>query len=358
MKLYQIVETVERNNDAGTKAVQDTVIIAENVGLKPIYIKKNNTKNTLISRVTRQLNYSAEWSAAYRIIEPNSIVMLQNPFRSRQFLREWVLRKLKKKKNVKFVSLIHDVEELRQFLFSNYYKHEFEFMLEQSDVFIVHNENMADFFRKRGIPEEKLVILEIFDYLQEVKNFCIPQFEKKIIVAGNLDAKKCGYIGELSQLKNVEIQLYGPNFDNKMKAYGNIHYGGSLPPDKVSEKLTSGFGLVWDGTSIDGCKGDAGQYLRYNNPHKLSLYLSSGLPVIIWSGAAEADFVKKNGVGIVVDSLFELPDNMMKITEEKYTDMQKNAEKLAEKLTKGYFMETSLKKALKKLEINEVGKHN
>ena len=350
MKLYQIVETVEKNNDAGTKAVQDAVTIAENVGLKPVYIPMNNSEKTLISKVIRQLNYSAEWSAAYRIIEPNSIVMLQNPFRNRQFLREWALRKLKKQKNVKFVSLIHDVEELRQFMFSNYYKHEFEFMLEQSDVFIVHNEKMADFFRKRGIPEEKLIILEIFDYLQKVNNFRIPKFEKKIIVAGNLDVKKSGYIGKLSQVKNVEIQLYGPNFDDKMNACENIHYGGSLPPDKVSEKLTSGFGLVWDGTSIDGCKGDAGQYLRYNNPHKLSLYLSSGLPVIIWSGAAEADFVKKNGVGTVVDSLRELPDIMMKMTDVKYADMQKNAEKLAKKLTKGYFMETSLKKALKNLE--------
>ncbi len=40
MKLYQIVETSDKNNDAGTKAVQDAAIIAENVGLKPVYIKK------------------------------------------------------------------------------------------------------------------------------------------------------------------------------------------------------------------------------------------------------------------------------------------------------------------------------
>lgn len=48
MKLYQIVETSDKNNDAGTKAVQDAAIIAENVGLKPVYIKKNEHRTNTI----------------------------------------------------------------------------------------------------------------------------------------------------------------------------------------------------------------------------------------------------------------------------------------------------------------------
>jgi hypothetical protein len=48
MKLYQIVETTEKNNDASTKAVQDATIIAENVGLKPVYKKKEHSTNTII----------------------------------------------------------------------------------------------------------------------------------------------------------------------------------------------------------------------------------------------------------------------------------------------------------------------
>lgn len=352
MKLYQIVETSDKNNDAGTKAVQDAAIIAENVGLKPVYIKKTSTEQTLFSKVTRQVNYCIAWRAAYRAIELNSVVMLQNPFRNRQLLREQTLQKLKTNKNAKFVSLIHDVEELRQFMFSDYYKHEFEFMLKHSDVFIVHNEKMADFFIKKGVSEEKIVVLEIFDYLQSSECKASPEFVRQITVAGNLDTKKCAYLGQLKQLKGIDIQLYGPNFDKKMKNCENIYYGGSLPPDKIPEKLTSGFGLVWDGTSIDGCKGETGEYLRYNNPHKLSLYLSSGLPVVIWSGAAEANFVKKYGVGIVVDTLFELPSKMAAITEEDYINMQKKTTELANKLVKGYFMETALRKALKKIETN------
>lgn len=349
MKLYQIVETTEKNNDAGTKAVQDAVAVAENAGLKPVYIKKKIAAQTLFAKVSRQLNYYMEWGAAYREIESNAVVMLQNPFRNRQLWREQTLKKMKDKKNVRFISLIHDVEKLRQFMYSGYYKHEFEFMLGLSDVFIVHNEKMKAFFLEQGVSEENLVVLEIFDYLQKPVKHDVPRLEKKIIVAGNLNTQKSGYIRELPQLKNIDIQLYGPNFDDRMKQYGNIHYGGSLPPDKIPEKLINGFGLVWDGVSIDGCRGDAGQYLRFNNPHKLSLYLSSGLPVVIWSGAAEADFVRNNNVGIVVDSLLELPDIIATLTKEEYAGIQKNTAELADKLTKGYYMETALKKAIKKI---------
>lgn len=50
--------------------------------------------------------------------------------------------------------------------------------------------------------------------------------------------------------------------------------------------------MVWDGESIDGGLGLSGQYLKYNNPHKLSVIFTSGLPVIIWNEAAEAGLVK------------------------------------------------------------------
>ena len=69
---------------------------------------------------------------------------------------------IKRKKHVKFISLIHDVEELRAFRYNDYYKGEFEFMLRIADVLIVHNAVMKQFFIERGVSEEKIVTLEIF----------------------------------------------------------------------------------------------------------------------------------------------------------------------------------------------------
>ena len=113
---------------------------------------------------------------------------------------------------------------------------------------------------------------------------------------------------------------------------------GAFPADKVPEQLTEGFGLVWDGDSVDGCTGNTGDYLRFNNPHKLSLYLVSGLPVVIWSQAAEAKFVKDNQVGIVVDSIQDFSDAFEALSEEEYNEMVSNAKNISRKLRNGDYL--------------------
>ena len=131
-----------------------------------------------------------------------------------------------------------------------------------------------------------------------------------------------------------------------MKKYSNIQYGGSVPSDIIPKKLISGFGLVWDGNSLEGCRGNTGQYLKYNNPHKLSLYLSSGLPVVVWSQAAEAQFIETNEVGLVVDSLFELQEKLSNMTAKQYDLYAKKTKKIANLLVNGYYTKTALAKAL------------
>ena len=138
-----------------------------------------------------------------------------------------------------------------------------------------------------------------------------------------------------------------------MRDIENIEYHGSFPVEKIPDQLKAGFGLVWDGDSIDGCKGLSGQYLRYNNPHKLSLYLSSGMPVVIWSGAAEAEFVRKNKVGICVESLFELDNIFAHMTQQDFEEMENNTKRLSCKLKKGDYARRALKEALDIINCNE-----
>ena len=58
--------------------------------------------------------------------------------------------------------------------------------------------------------------------------------------------------------------------------------------------------------------------MRYNNPHKTSLYLSSGIPVITWSQAAIADFIKQHNVGIVIDDLNRIDEVLANVTKDQY----------------------------------------
>ena len=206
---------------------------------------------------------------------------------------------------------------------------------------------MKSWFIGRGIPEEKIVTLGIFDYLQDG----LPgekRFTKSLTVAGNLDTTKCGYIAELGKISGIRFNLYGSGLDQSLSKYNNITYHGEFPVDTIPEKLTEGFGLVWDGDSIDGCKGDAGQYLRYNNPHKLSLYLSSGLPVVIWSGAAEAGFVREKNVGICVDSIENAFEAMAEVD---YDRLCENVKHISEDLRKGTYTEKALSQALHRIGV-------
>ena len=300
-----------------------------------------------MAKIQRQIFFFIDWLKAYFSIASNSIVFIQNPYHHKQLIRNWVLEGLKRKKNVKFISLVHDVEELRKSLYNNYYKSEFDTMLSLVDVIIVHNDKMKDFFIKKGFPETKLVSLKIFDYLidSQPSNSNV-KFERSISIAGNLDIKKSAYISQLGKL-GVVVNLYGPNFSHLLEKYKEIKYHGSFPASDIPNHLNSGFGLVWDGDSIDSCSGDFGEYLQYNNPHKLSLYLASGIPVVIWDKAAESKFVKENNLGLCVSSLYELQDKLNSITEHEFNEMVDNVEKQTDLLTHGKYTEASILEAEK-----------
>lgn len=346
MRKYQIFEIAEGGNHAGTKANGDVSIIAKRMGYEIVPVRQINQIDSIYAKLQRQIVWEKDLSTAYKTIEKNSIVILQHPFHNNQITRNRILKKLKYKKNVKFICVVHDVEKLRQWRYNDYYKKEFDFMMEYGDAFVVHNCKMLEYFKSIGCPEGKLVNLEIFDYLNddfdENKEII---FEKSITVAGNLDTSKCGYISDLGKI-GVKVNLYGPNFDTKLNLLDNITYYGSFPPNDIPNHLNKGFGLVWDGNSIDGCQGQTGQYLKYNNPHKLSLYLSSGIPVVIWKDAAEAEFVEKYHVGITVDSLNNLKDVFDTLSEEQYKLLVENARRVGKSLRKGEYMTKAINNAL------------
>ncbi len=347
MKRYQIVELSSEHNHAGSKAIQDVYDVAVSLGYKPNIIRTATTADSFIAKIQRQILFFIDWLKAYFTIESNSVVLIQNPYHHKQLIRNWVLEGLKRKKNVKFISLVHDVEELRKSLYNNYYKSEFDTMLSLADVIIVHNDKMKDFFIKKGFPETKLVSLKIFDYLIDSKSSdSNAKFERSISIAGNLDIKKSAYISQLGKL-GVVVNLYGPNFSHLLEKYKEIKYHGSFPASDIPNHLNSGFGLVWDGNSIDSCSGDFGEYLQYNNPHKLSLYLASGIPVVIWDKAAESKFVKENNLGLCVSSLHELQDKLNSITEQEFNEMVDNVEKQTDLLTHGKYTEASILEAAK-----------
>ncbi|MGN0336601.1 MAG: hypothetical protein ACI4EE_03800 [Lachnospiraceae bacterium] len=347
----QILEVKRHSNHAGSKAPDDVAFIAKEEGFKIINIINRTDSKTIANKIKRQIGFLFDWVKCCTKICKQSLILIQFPFVVRQLAGVWILQLIKAHKKAKIMILVHDVNELRlnDSKDAKYWKKRLDRMISLADIMIVHNTAMVEWFVDRGVPKEKLVNLQIFDYLcNEKMNY--PKFNKSITIAGNLDVRKCNYISQLGKLKSVIVNLYGPNFDLDLLQDKNIHYYGSLLPEEIPDKLTEGFGLVWDGNTIDGCQGPYGQYLKYNNPHKLSLFLAAGLPVVIWKEAAEADFVQKNGLGICVDRLSELTEIFERLGEEQYDAMAKNVRKIGQQLRSGTYTRNALKMACEKLE--------
>ena len=287
------------------------------------------------------------------ILTEDDVLVLQFPLLW-QSLKKQILMRFLKNRKFKAYLLIHDIESLRnrkiktfkEFKHSIIYFLQNKTVLERVDGIIAHNDKMKAELVRLGIPEEKVVSLEIFDYV-------IPHYEEKtiyetntVIVAGNFDIRKTKYARQFPE--KPEFSIYGINFEVEHLPK-NVHYKGAFSPDELPHHLQGGFGLVWDGDSPHTCSGMYGEYLKMNNPHKASLYLASGFPIIVWIQSALADFVRKNQCGILVDSLFEIAKSLESLSEYDYQEMIKNSKKIGKKIRNGYFLKTALEKCERNL---------
>jgi hypothetical protein len=190
-----------------------------------------------------------------------------------------------------------------------------------------------------GIPAGKMRNLGLFDYLcGETRS---RDFGRGVAIAGNLRPDKSGYAYQLPG--NMRWNLYGIQFSGKAFLPGNetdpkshgVYYHGSFLADEIADRIDGSFGLVWDGASIYTCEGVFGEYLRYNNPHKTSLYLAAGMPVIVWKEAAIAGYILKEKCGIAVESIAIIPKILEEMSDEEYHILAQNAERVGRRLRRG-----------------------
>lgn len=349
--VYYVYIDVYKRNTAGLKAPADIAAICDQNGFKRFTIPPYPGGMGFIkSRIWLARTMADYISRMYKTLQPGDVMLLQNlKYGSKPLSKAIPL--IRKKRKCRFVILIHDLESLRMGIDgcvktdikkSRYADREF---LQVFDRIISHNRHMTDYLvNHNGIPSEKIVNLELFDYLTEVERLQPPKGPvPSIAIAGNLARGKCGYIYRIPEDKNaLRVHLYGNKYDENHHAE-NVTYHGSFKPEELPEHLVGDFGLVWDGDSAETCAGNTGNYLRYNNPHKTSLYLASNMPVIVWKESAVADFVLGNGVGIAVSSLTEISDAIQAVTPEEYAAMCERVKTVSEKLRSGYFFTRAIR---------------
>ena len=324
------------NNHAGNKARVDAgAIFREKYG-EPC----ENLEEIVFSNLGQKIGYvlnPSHLKQFFRIRQMRSQkVFMQYPFYF-NFILKKALRDLLEKNEV--VLLVHDVNALRSFLDADI-KTEME-ELNLAKAVIVHNDIMGRALQKLGL-NVPWFSLNLFDYLLPD----IPQraFSKgtTVVFAGNLGKSKFLRSGEIETL-GLHFNLYGPGFKEEVIKWKNVSYKGSFPPDEIPFKLEGNFGLLWDGSDVNTCDGPTGTYMKYNNPHKLSLYIAAGLPVLVWKQAAIADFVTKHRIGIVVESLTDVSGRIQSLPDSEYHEMVMAVKKLQKQVVSGSFTKQCLK---------------
>ena len=353
--IYYIDQDREKRNTAGAKAPDDIATLCERRGYSrfqmPLF---PSGKNKLYQKLWLLFVCSGNWLRLMRTVKDGDWVIYQHPMYGNRVIDKMVPR-IKKKTGCRFIAVIHDLESLRGGIAGVIKNHKRtdqiadEIMLKRFDAVICHNDHMKQYMVDRGFQPSQLFSLEIFDYLTDCKRERQHKDVKpSIAIAGNLAIGKCRYIYEIfrnGQNPNLTVNLYGNNYCEE-KSSGNMIWHGSFKPEELPEHLSGDFGLVWDGPAAETCEGNTGAYMRYNNPHKTSLYLSSGMPVIVWREAAIADYVLKTNTGIVVDSLDDLERTIGGVSPEQYQEMCRNAADVAQKLRSGFYFYCAIDRIL------------
>ena len=335
--------------NAGNKARNDVEEIVKREGYQPLLLTVEDWYQ--MGTVKAQQHKAKALAQAFSQLKSGDQLLIQFPMLHHSFFTTRLVRKIQRR-GVQVYFIIHDLEALRYANLDTVpLKHKIRVHLQESsllkvaDGVIAHNPIMKSVLVEKGIPEHKLVSLEIFDYL-------IPNYQEKdglskdqpIIVAGNLAQEKAGYLYQLPA--RPAYNLYGVGFDEK-RALANETYFGSFLPDELPAALEGGFGLVWDGDSAETCSGVFGEYLRYNNSHKASLYLAAGFPLVVWKQSALSHFVLENGCGIAVESLHDLSQAIEQLDDKDYQDLVEKTKYIGKKIRDGFFLTNALNKLSK-----------
>ncbi len=347
MKYFVCEGTPEGAYNASTKARKDAEYILKNLNFKEFYIEtKYGVQQNKLLKFKQLIDYRKNceiWMKTITNLKKDDILLIQYPLINTMLGFEKVMEKLKEK-GVITIILIHDLDSLRFIGMPRVVKEDRN-VINKANYIIAHNKKMKEkLIEMCKIDKDRIIELEIFDYILD--NEIIPKERKKdkpIVIAGNLSKEKAEYLKYLKNVNNVTFNLYGKGYQ-KDEDEKNINYIGAFLPEELINNLDGSFGLVWDGNSIDTCSGPYGEYLKYNNPHKTSLYLTAMLPVIVWKNSAMAEFVENNKVGITIERLEDISFEIQKITDEEYSKMIENTKAISEKLKRGEYLRKSIYK--------------
>ena len=319
-----ITYIVEGNSvDSVSKARGDVAEIAEGIGFQKLYIYRyideQESSQSLLSRI----------DGITAGVAAGDLIVYQYPsYNQFKFEKTFVTRL--KQRGARVVLLIHDSELLRD----NSFLKEID-LFNHADMLITHGEKMEQKLKSFGVTTA-MVAKELFDYRISLEQVLTEtSLEKRIVFAGNI--QKSVFLKDWTY--QTKIQVFGAKSDFELG--GTVEYKGVYSQNDLLKAMPKNcFGIAWDNDLFQG--GNYREYTRYNAPHKISLYLALGLPVIVWRDAAISEMIVKYKLGYVIDSLAEIDSLMESITLDERIQLKKRVNKFSYLLREGIFTKRAL----------------
>lgn len=340
MNVY-ISHNYRNTTSAGNKAKSDVEAIMASEGFRNIGLRRSLHPGKIANFF---LNLTGIIKAA-ALIGRGDILFLQYPLK-KYFT---VISKVAHLKGARVVALIHDLGSCRRKALTS--RKELR-RLSNADYVIATNPVMGRYLVGMGL-KRPVGSLDAWDYLTVTDPIpsAVRDGQVRVAYAGSLNRRKNSFLWDWGNvIRNYVVDIYGSGFrKDQVSCPGCFHDHGFVDAENLIAGMTSDYGLVWDGDSLESCSGDFGEYLSLNTPHKVSLYIRAQLPVIVWSGSAMASFVMDNGIGIVIDSLRDLDSRLLSVSREEYDMIKGNVAAMSRKIASGYFFRKAAGQALTSL---------
>mgnify|MGYP000921582972 CR=1 FL=1 len=313
-----ITTVVQPNTvNAVFKAKEDVLQIALQNGYQPVSIFRYNSKNESNEAMDARID------GITAAVSHGDIVVFQYPtYVGNRFDLRFMSHLVSR--GAKVVVFLHDAESLRGPIYFDEIG-----AFSQCAAIVTHNQNMSNELKKRGL-KAPTIENTAFDYLTTISDTpARDTFQRAVTFAGSLD--KSRFLADWQP--NTPISVFGRH--DAIKLDPKVNDMGEMFPDKLAYFLPYCFGLAWDSNIPGG--GQYKNYTRYNNPHKVSMYLANGRPVILWKEAGMAPFIESNHLGITLNSLDELDDAIAGLSDGDIDQMLSNIQHVRRALQEGFF---------------------
>ena len=277
-------------------------------------------------------------------VEEGDVVVIQLPLWIQFNFQNELIDRLKQKKDIKIIGFINEVITYND---NKPYNPESDFFLSQMvkfDLLVTLNEQMSEMLRRDNVTKPMIPMI-INDFLSQKRIY-----EMKL-------SKQLIYI--------VENPI--PNFENIVEFKTPLAiYGQSLPNSSISSSVTfrsidtfeelpyhlkGGFGLVDIPEMYDSIKEKRNLSQKYKNSMSMSIFLASGIPLVVLEDSPYTTWVLKNKIGIVVPDLASIDTIIEKMTEADYQIMLESVIRIQGGVASGLFTKRALLNAIRTLEL-------